>query len=57
VPKSSMRGATPPLPQYTFMACCTFKKAQGQVTLLQERKGMYIYFFLCNFEFLLLMVR
>jgi len=28
-----MRGAIPPLPQYSFMAWCTVKKAQGQFYL------------------------
>jgi hypothetical protein len=34
VPTSRMRGAIPPLLQYTFMAWCSVKKAQGQLYLL-----------------------
>jgi len=30
VPRSRMRGATPPLPHYAFMVCCSVKKSQGQ---------------------------
>jgi hypothetical protein len=33
VPRSRMRGAIPPLPQYAFMAWCSVKKAQGQLYL------------------------
>jgi hypothetical protein len=31
--RSRMGGAIPPLPQYSFMAWCTVKKAQGQFYL------------------------
>jgi len=33
VPRSRMRRAIPPLPQYAFMAWCSVKKAQGQLYL------------------------
>jgi hypothetical protein len=33
VPMSRMCGATPPIPKYAFMACCSIR-AQGQIYLL-----------------------
>jgi hypothetical protein len=39
-----MRGAIPPLPQYTFMALCSVK-AQGQLYFyLNVYQGPYIFF-------------
>jgi hypothetical protein len=34
VPRSRMRSAIPPLPQYAIMAWCLVKKEQGQLYLL-----------------------
>jgi len=33
-----MSGSIPPLPQYTFMAWCSAKKAQGQLYLLPSQE-------------------
>jgi hypothetical protein len=39
-----MRGAIPPLPQYAFMACCSLKKAQGQLYLTLHIRGPFAKF-------------
>jgi hypothetical protein len=40
VPRSRMRGAVPPLPQYAFVAWCSIK-AQGQLYLTIGRQTKF----------------